>query len=153
MSREKEENISRILEDVRRHSDASQTGFATSSSFSDTSETRRASLDSFGYSSGSLSDSTASSLSQSRHLYGSVLSAQDEEGCVGMEIEPTCNLASETSLTAVDSTANLSRMEFVDSGQGSSAGAESSRYACIGDHSLVRKPMEIMHVHCMHLLY
>ena len=142
MSKEKEQNISRILEDVRRHSDAGQTSFASPVGFSYTGETRRASLDSFANSSGNTSDSTTSSRSQSQKLVSMAPSTQEEdEGCVGMEIEP--HLTSETGLTGMVASAHSSRVEFVDSGQRSSAGAVACRSVEEGQSYFSGLPMSL----------
>ena len=127
MSKEKERNISRILEDVRRHSDASETSFANFGGFSYTGETERTSTNSFAYSSGSINDPTTLSQSRPQNLFGVAPSTlqEEEDGCVGMVIEP--HLTSETGLTRTAISPHSSRVEFVDGGQYSSAGAEACR--------------------------
>ena len=111
MSRETEQNISEILQDVRRHSDASQTGFT---GVSDAAETGMTSSDS--YTSGSTSGVTGSASSSQLQDFDDSLSASvwtgGEESCTGMETE--LSVTSKTSQTGMTGSASVSNMDFVD---------------------------------------
>ena len=110
MSRETEKNISQILQDVRRHSDASQTGFTGAS---DAVETNLTSSDSCASSSAtSMTGSASASQLQDfdDSLSTSVWTGTKEEGYTGMETE-----LSMTDQTGMTSSASLSSMDFVDS--------------------------------------
>lgn len=107
MSRETEQNISRILRDVRRHSDASQTGLTSSGgSFSGMGEAGMSSSSSLSCDNGGTSQSSAS-LSEWFDYPGT-----SEETPVG--VEPITEFTSGTSLNRVTRSASVSSMDVVD---------------------------------------
>ena len=122
MSRETEQNISRILKDVRRHSDAGLTSFTGSDSFSGASLTGTRSLVTFNtYDNvGTSSEATCTDDGGLNQEFNSALKwtgiEEEEEICVGMEIEP--RLTSGTSLAEMAGDASTSGMDCVDSGSG-----------------------------------
>ena len=120
MSKEAEQNISQILQDVRRHSDTSQTGFTGAS---DAAESGLTSSDS--YASSSATSMTGSASASQLQDFDDSLSASvwtgSEEGYTGMEIEPSM-----TNQTGMTGSASLSSMDFVDS-RGSSGGESRDR--------------------------
>ena len=111
MSRETEQNISRILRDVRRDSDTSQTGLASLDSWSGTSETMISSSSGISYDDESTSQSTAS-LTQT---YDDPDTSEDTR--FGIETVP--EFASGACLTGLTGSAGVSTME-VGSGSGAS---------------------------------
>ena len=109
MSREAEQNISQILQDVRRHSDVtSQTGFTGAN---DGAETGLTSSD--NYASSSATSMTGSASTSQLQDFDDSLSASVwtgvGEGYAGMEAEPS--FSSQTGMTG---SASLSSMDFVD---------------------------------------
>ena len=119
MSRETEQNISRILKDVRRHSDAGQTGFTSSHSFNGPGMTGTMSLGSFNMhsSSGSLREATGGGYAQEFDTATKWTGVEEaEEICVGMDIEPC--LTSRTSLAGMTGDARASSMDCVDGSGG-----------------------------------
>ena len=104
MSRAAEENISQILQDVRRHSDAtSQSAFTGASSGSYTSSSATSMT-------GSASESQLQDFDDS--LSASVWTGA-EESYPGMEIEPSVS-----NQTGMISSESLPSMDFVDGGGG-----------------------------------
>ena len=145
MSRETERNISQILNDVRRHSNASQTSIAGAS---DTCIAETGMTSSGSYASSSATSMTGSASTSQLQDFDDSLSASvwtgEEEGFSGMEIEPSltdetgmtgsARLSSENSVdtrygkNSDDPSANSERMFFIDNeGEGRSSIEEELR--------------------------
>lgn len=124
MSREAERNISRILKDVRRHSDTSQTSFTSSDSFSSTGETRFTSSEALACSSSgaSLSKSAKGPFlnSDSDTQWRTKVQKEEEENYIGMESEPL--MTGETGLTGNTGLSSASGVDYPDSGGAGGSG-------------------------------
>jgi hypothetical protein len=120
MSRETEKNISQILHDVRRHSDA-----ASQSAFTGAAVETGLTSNSDSYTSSSATSMTGSASASQLQDFDDSLSASvwtgAEESYDRMEIEP--NTSNQTGMTG---SASLSSMDFVD-GRGHGGGIGESR--------------------------
>ena len=117
MSRETEQNISRILRDVRRDSDTSQTGLASLDSWSGTSEAMMSSSSEISYEDKRAGQYTAS-LTQT---YDS-RDIKSEDTRFGVETVP--EFASGACLAGLTGSAGVSSMETFDGSEASGSGSQ-----------------------------